>query len=374
VIAGGFLATSTLGMSFPVVPRLVSGPLAGGSRAVGVVVGAFAVASVLCRPAVAKLGDRRGHRALLLLGGVVSSIGLLLHVWADSILALALARGAAGLGFGATMVGLFTAALDAASAERQGEAASYLTIAITLGLGLGPIAGEWLLLEYGSGAVWVGATAAAGAGTVIVLRGLPRAAIGAPQPAPRSAAIWWSSTAVLPGVVAMFGVVAFAGFLAFIPLHALDVGVDRVGTLLLVSSATVIVARFVVARSARQDQLVTIIAAGLACEALGLLLIAVWTSPVGLWVAVAVMSAGWAVVLPWLVLAATRGAGAGERTRAVATFTMFTDVGVAVGPIMMGLVASFAGYGGAFVAGAVITAGGLLLTRPLTASPSPIPN
>ena len=62
--AGIFVVTGlgllAVGATLPVLPRYVKGPLGGGDVAVGIVIGAFAITGLACRPLAGHLADRRG--------------------------------------------------------------------------------------------------------------------------------------------------------------------------------------------------------------------------------------------------------------------------------------------------------------------------
>src|SRR5258705_9295045 len=63
----GFLA---VGAVLPVLPRYVHGPLGSGDVAVGVVIGAFALAAIVTRPIAGRIADARGRRPVMFIGGL----------------------------------------------------------------------------------------------------------------------------------------------------------------------------------------------------------------------------------------------------------------------------------------------------------------
>src|SRR5687767_4494610 len=65
VVASALAYFIGLGILAPVLPRYVEDELNGGGAEVGIVVGAFALTAALLRPAVGRLGDRRGRRVLV---------------------------------------------------------------------------------------------------------------------------------------------------------------------------------------------------------------------------------------------------------------------------------------------------------------------
>ena len=67
-----------VGVMIPALPRYIKGPLGGGNAAVGVAVGAFALAAVVTRPFVGRFGDRRGRRILMVAGPLIVAVAVFL--------------------------------------------------------------------------------------------------------------------------------------------------------------------------------------------------------------------------------------------------------------------------------------------------------
>ena len=65
VFSAALLAFLAIGAALPVLPGYVRGPLHSGDLAVGIVVGAFALTAVVCRPLAGRQADVRGRRTVL---------------------------------------------------------------------------------------------------------------------------------------------------------------------------------------------------------------------------------------------------------------------------------------------------------------------
>ena len=359
------VATSTLlffvafAMSIPVLPRYIVDVLGHGEAVVGLVFGANALAAVLARPMIGRIGDRHSRRALLVGGSVLTAIGLVAHVWADTVTLLVLARLVTGAGQAAVMVAATTIALDLAPATRRGEASSYIMVALQLGLGTGPLLGEIVLLRASYDAVWL--LSAVGAlvclATALGLTREPRRA------APEQRARLIHPAGVRPGVVLGIGAIGFIGYLAFVPLFGEEVGLEQVGPLFLVSSGTIALVRLLAARLPDRIGPVPGASVALALMAVGLLGMAAWRTPVGLYTMTFVMASGSALLFPSLMLAATSSVPEDERARAMATFTVFIDVTGAIGPSVLGLLVAVGGFAGAFAAAGVAALVALGLLR-----------
>jgi MFS family permease len=361
VAASTLLFFAAFAMSIPVLPRYIVDELGRGEAVVGLVFGANALAAVLVRPMIGRIGDRRSRRALLVGGSVLTALGLVAHVPADTVTLLVLARLVTGAGQAAVMVAATTLALDLSPLTRRGEAASYVMVALQLGLGTGPLAGELVLARssYDYDAVWI--VSAVGALVCLVTAlGLSREPRRLSQPG-RVRLV--HPAGVRPGVVLGVGAIGFIGYLAFVPLFGAEIGLSQVGPLFLVCSGTIAVVRTVFARLPDRIGPVPGASIALCAMGVGLVVMGLWRTPIGLYTTTFVMATGSALLFPSLMLAATATVPEHERARAMATFTVFIDVTGAVGPSVLGILVVLAGFSGAFVAAGVAAFGALLLLR-----------
>ena len=149
------LAFLAIGAALPVLPVFVHGPLHASNFAVGIVVGAFSVTSVFCRPLAGRFADSRGRRIVLVVAAFVMSAGGILYLLAGSVASLVAARLVVGMGEGALYTAGATWAVDLAPARRQGLALGLFGLAVWGGLSLGPLVGELLRSAAGYNAVWL---------------------------------------------------------------------------------------------------------------------------------------------------------------------------------------------------------------------------
>lgn len=353
------------GATLPVLPRYVSDGLGQGDVAVGIVMGSAAVSAIALRPAIGRMGDVRGRRALIVGGALVTALGMAAHVPASSVGVLVLARLVVGAGQGALFVGSATLVNDLAPADRRGEAASYFSVAIYVGLGFGPFLGEWILGRTSFDVVWWTVVAGLLVAAVVGLfapTGLDAGDDDEPPPVPRTGlARLLHPAAVGPGTVLFLGVVGFVGFNSFVPLHGEEIGLDDVAGVFLLFSVVVLVVRLTGSRLPDAHGPVVIGTVALVASAIGLLGIAAWRAPIGLYLFTVVLAVGSALLYPALMAAAVNSAPDNERSSAVATFTMFFEVSSALGAAVLGVVASQTSYAGAFAAAAMFSIAGLVV-------------
>jgi MFS family permease len=352
-VAATSLVFVAVGITIPLLPFVVTDEFGGTELAVGLVFGASAFSAILCRPTLGWLGDLRGRRVLMVLGTLVAAAGLVSHVLAVNVEGLVLARLVLGLGQAAVMVGAATIALDCAPMNRRGEASSYLFIAVNGGLGSGPAIGDGLA-RLGGDIAWYGAAGACLLAAALAFS-LPRAE--------RDQDSWTSSVLVRAsyGAALRIGTLGFAGFLAFVPLYADKLDLTATSVVFLLASGTVVLVRLAAATVPDRFGARRVARASFATLVIGFSLMAVWTTVPGLLVGTVVMAAGLSLLVPSLVLHATAGVSEGEETRQISMFTVFLDLGAALGPSVLGLMAAQTSYQQAFGMCAMAALLGLLL-------------
>ena len=316
-------------------------------------------------------------------GAAVAGIAIAGYTVAASLPVLVALRLLTGVGEAGLFVGAATAIQDLAPASRRGEAASYFSVAIYGGLALGPALGEAVADARGYDAVWL--LAAALCAVSAVLGWFTPIGDLAPPPTDGERRRLLHPAALLPGSVLGLSLIGFAGFSTFVPLYAEDIGLDGSRLVFILYAVVVLGVRVFGARVPDRFGPVPTASVALLCTASGLLLMAAWRQPAGLFAATVLFALGAALLFPSLMRLVVDGAPDAERSSAVATFSIFFDLSQGVGALALGGVVAVGGKPSAFVVGAVAAAGGLAVLRrriaPLeganptyAATPAPVPD
>jgi MFS family permease len=359
------------GMLVPAVPRYVAGELTGGNIAVGLAVGSFALSGLLLRPVAGRLADRRGRSIAMVGGGIVFAVSVAGYGLADSVGALLALRLLTGVGDAFFFVGAITAMSDLAPAERRGEAISLFSLSLYVGLALGPPIGETVVGVAGFTTVWL---VSAGSALVAVLLALRVGETREPSAVQESAvpARLIPPAAVVPALLLLALVWGMAGFLAFVPLYALDLGLSGAGFLLFGFAAIVVVIRSVGARIPDRLGATRAVRLSLLCTTIGLALMGGWRSVPGLVIGTAILGIGVALGTPAIMTLALDRASASERGAVMGVVSMSIDVAQGLGPATFGLAAAATTRNGGFLTAALIAAAGLTLATRGWAAGRPI--
>ena len=254
-MTGPFLALSAAsliyfvaeGMTLPVLPVYVAGPLGSGDVALGLVFGAFSVTALALRPFVGSFADRRGRRPVLIGGAILLVVTMLGHLVATSVELLIVMRLLLGASEAAFFVAALTMSSDLAEEGRRGEALSLISVSLYAGVAIGPFIGEAVLGEDRFWAVWIAAAALAGVAALAALRvpeTRPVAAAGSAPPAPGRYR-FIHPAGIVPGLIVLAGTWGMAGFFVFAKPYGEEMGMPAVAPLFLLYAGIVIAIRAV---------------------------------------------------------------------------------------------------------------------------------
>jgi len=360
VMLSNFAYFLSVGATLPVLPRFVEGPLGGGSVAVGIAIGSFSFSAVAVRLFTGRLGDIHGRRFLIIGGAAIVALSVLAYVPTESLWLLLVLRLVSGVGEGLFYVGAASAINDLAPDERRGEALSYFSLSLFAGVGLGPVLGESVLQSFSFDAAWLVAAALA---AVAAVTGwfVPETRPEGLAPSERKALV--HPAALVPGTVMAASIWGLAMFTSFVPLYALDIGLEGSRFLFALHSGLVFAVRLIFARL--PDQLGPAKAANgaLACSVAGFIVMALWSTTPGLVVGTIVWSLGHSLAFPALMSMAVRGAPAAERGAVVGAFTAFFDLAFGVGAVAAGGIVALLGYRGGFLSASIAAGAGLVLLQ-----------
>jgi MFS family permease len=348
-----------IGAALPTLPTFVRGPLGAGDVAVGIVVGAFALTSVVCRPLAGRQSDRRGRRVVMLAGTFAMTAGGVLYLLAHSVLALVLARLVVGAGEGTVYTAGATWAIDLAPEDRRGFALGLFGLAVWGGLSLGPLAGELLRSHAGYDAVWA-LTAALPAAAAVIATRLPEPEAPALDPQSEREALL-PHAARRPGLALALANIGYAALAGFVVLALKERGISGGATVFTAFAVAVFAARLALSRVPdRAGARPTATAAGL-LEALGLTVIAAAHSLGVALIGALIVGVGFSMLFPSLALMVVGEITDDRRGTAMGAFTAFFDIGVGLGGPIAGLTAAVAGYPAVFYLSAAAALGTAVL-------------
>ena len=359
-IAASMLAFfSAGGMFLPVTPRFAAGPLGETDLAVGVAIGSFAIASLVLRPFVGRLADRRGRRPLLIAGAIVTVVATFGHLAAGDLALLIAMRLLLGAGEALFFVAGMAATTDLAPEHRRGEAISIMSLALYLGVAIGPVAGETVFGLGGYSAVWIVSGVVALVAVVLSWFAPETLDVGARG---ADSGRLLHPRGIVPGLLVLCGAWGMGAYFAFLPLLTDELELEGTGPLFALYALIVVGLRIVGAKLPDRLGAARLSGAALATSAVGLTIAGLAPTPTGLAIATVVFATGTAFTFPAIMALAVAGVSPGARGSVVGTASLFLDAAFGLSPAVLGLLAGFAGYPSVFlVSAAVALAGSIAL-------------
>ncbi len=373
VTVAGLMFFMYIGTLLPLIPLYIEGPLGGTEFGVGLNVAAFAVAAVVARPFIGSLANRYGRRSVMVSGTLFAAVGGAGMSQVGSLLPLLGFRALTGIGEAAMFVGAATLIADLSPRDRRAEGASYFSVAVFTGLGLGPVFGEWLLDDtqfertFIAGAIFaLGAAAVAFFAPSFVVSPdsqTGKAVESTDAPALRGLSRYIHPAAVLPGSVLALGVGGLTTFFLFVPEYSRELGLGSSGGLFLVYSLMSLLIRIFGATLPERLGPRRMVTVALLAFAIGLLAVAVFDAVWALWFAAVAIGIGAAFNYPSLNALTVNRVNDSERAVAISSFTMFFEIGSAVSGLAIGALGQVVGKQSAFYGGVVMVLVGLVVLR-----------
>ncbi|HRJ44813.1 MAG: MFS transporter [Caldilineaceae bacterium] len=305
---------------------------------IGLILGAFGIASLLGRPLAGALSDSLGSKPVILFGTaslLVGALGVSQTVWPPALFGLRILQTAGYVAFTTASTALIA---QLAPVARRGAAIALFGAAANVAITLTPaIVSAGLDLLTLRGAFWLCGGLALAAG-LLVWTAIPNE----PSSSRRRLAMWEVLTppAPLRGpmlTTALFGI-AFGAFYSFLPLLAERRGLEPVGLAYTVYGGSIIVARLLTANLLDRPDRTAVLAPSLLIATSGLLGFAFADNWTLLLVSAALMAAGSGVAHPALIALCVDRLPDNERGRATASFYLAFDLGIGMGNWLLGSV------------------------------------
>ncbi|MEI6123706.1 MAG: MFS transporter [Bacteroidota bacterium] len=330
---------------------------------VGVVLGAYTLASVLVRPFSGFALDRFGRRTLFLSALVVYTFLFAGYLVALSIAAILLLRFAQGLTWGFTTVSGSTIAVDITPNSKRGQGIGYFALSTTLGMSVGPVIGLFVCNQWGYTAmflsgIFIGVASLACAYAVHLRK---RFVVGKHIKLRLSSMFHQGS--IRPSMNVFLTMIAYGSLLSFAALYGRELGIQNTALYFLILSVGIALARITSGKEFDKRGPRRIISLCLMLLIIGFPMLALAQEPVWFYVSALIIGFGNGVVFPTFQAMVNNLAEVGQRGAANSTLYTAVDLGMGLGMLLAGLIAQEISLSAIFWMCAAVCAAGLLFFR-----------
>ncbi|WP_144794871.1 MFS transporter [Kocuria palustris] len=336
---------------------------------------AFVVGATVARLVTGFVVDRLGRRKVMLAALAVVIIACALYLPAASLPALIAVRIVHGFAYAFASTAVMAIAQSVIPPARRAEGTGYVALGTTLATAVGPALGLFLVGSFSYGALFATALGTAVLGLVLALF-LRKPAAGTPartdeeaeqrdEAAAARQARFSLSEIVHPAVVpiGLFMVLiglCYAGVITYLNAYAVERDLAAGAGLFFVAyAAAMLVMRFVLGRVQDQRGDNVVVWFGLVCFALALVVLAAAGEDWQVVVAGALTGLGYGTLMPAAQAIAVSAVPADRLGTGISTLLLLADVGIGLGPVLLGAILSSTGYGPMYLglAGLVVVAG-----------------
>lgn len=329
---------------------------------VGLVMGAFALGLILCRPSLGKLADYRSRKLVVLIGMAVVAIAPLGYLVAKSIALLLLIRAFHGISIAAYTTGNSALIVDLSPVAKRGELIGYMSLTNPIGMALGPAMGGFLSEKFGytplfllsCGLGLLGLLFAAQVQEPPTVEASLRKVQGTDTvstPPPREQ--FWQLLGRpglrIPTVILLLTGLVFGAVTTFVALYIREAGVEfNAGWFYTAAAISSFGIRLVTGRASDRYGRGLFITGSLVCYCVGMLLLAFAQTPMSFLLAGLVQGMGGGTLIPIIIALISDRSHPYERARVFALCVGGFDVGLAIAGPVFGAFAPNLGYQGIF--------------------------
>jgi len=335
-----FIIFAAFQLLMPVVPQYAF-YLGGDERIAGYVVGIFTISAVLIRPWIGFELDRRGRKAIFIIGLAIFVFAVLGYIWFPVLVSLLLFRVIHGFGWAGSTTAAGAIVADIIPPQRRGEGMGYYGMFSNLAMAVGPALGLFLITNISfNSAFYVSAILAAIAFFLALFLRVPPILKGEGENKP----VFFEPTSFQPGLIMFFVTLTWGGIVSFLPAYAFSLGLEDIGIYFTIYAIVLMAIRPFAGMISDRYGSGVVLVPGLICVSLAMLIISyAHTLPVFLLAAV-LNGIGFGSTHPTLQALTVTRAPVSRRGAANATFFSAFDLGIGLGAVILGNVAHWFSY------------------------------
>jgi MFS family permease len=309
---------------------------------IGVLIGSFFFSSLVLRPFVGRALLKIQEKSFMIAGTLLFALTSVAYLLAPPFWPLLIVRMFQGIGFALFQTASITLIVNISSEAHRGRSLSFFYLAMNLSGALGPSLGMFLINHFSFIILFLVCLGLSLCSLFITHK------LGMKQIAPLQDPLiengsLFSRNALSPSIVSFFSLFTWGALVAFFPLYAINHGVANPGLFFTTIAIMLILGRGLGGKMIDLYSKEKIILPCLITYIISMVILAVSkTLPMFILVGV-IWGIGHAFLLPSLVVYILDRVGSSPGPT-MGTFTAITDLGMSLGPVMMGIIIHEASY------------------------------
>ena len=327
----------------PTLPIYVT-QLGSSEREVGVLVGIMGVAALITRFFIGGVLTRCSEKRVMIFGAALFSLTFPAAIVLQPFWPLIAVRIFQGIAFASFHTAAMAYTINVISPTYRGQGIAYFMLAPNFAMAVAAPSGVFLADQYGFSIFFLACAVSSACSLLLSFGVKERSMVKTLNQSTllRSAfVIEWKI--VVPAIASFMQMFIFGALIAFVPLYALQRGVTNPGVFFTASAIVIIIGRVFGGKILDTYDKEKIVLSFIVVSAVSLILLS-FSRTLPMFVLVGLLSgAGAAFFQPACTAYAFEYAGSTSGA-AVATYQAFMDLGMALGPVIMGLIIPLTGY------------------------------
>jgi MFS family permease len=336
-----FVFTSVFYLLIPTLPIYLS---RWGSTEIeiGVLIGAFFLSSVVFRLFVGRALLKIPEKRFMLIGTILFALTSIAYILTPPFWPLLIVRVFQGIGFAFFHTAIYTLIANISLEGHRGQSLSYFTLAMTLSGAIAPSVGMILINQYSFTYFFLVCLGLSLCSLFITLK-LERRPVAPSQDSLTEDRFFLNRKALPPSIVSSLSLFIWGALTAFFPLYAIHHGVTNPGLFFTTIAIMLLLVRSLAGKTFDLYSKEKVILPCLTTYIISMAILA-FSKTLPMFILVAVIwGIGNAFLMPSLVAYALDHVGSSPGP-IMGTFTAITDLGISLGPVVMGIVVHEASY------------------------------
>jgi MFS family permease len=309
---------------------------------IGVLIGIFAVSSLFLRPFVGRALLRIPEKNFLMAGTLLHVFTSAAYIFTPPFWPFFSVRVLQGIGYAFSSTAILTLIANVSPQAHRGQSLGYFLLTNNIASALAPTLGMFLINNFSFTILFL-VCSGLSIGALVITNRLGKREITPPAESSTEDGFYISRKALSPSIIGFFFFFALGALHAFFPLYAINHGVANPGLFFSTIAVMLILGRLLGGRVLDLYHREKIILPCLVTYIISMVILAFSKTLPMFILAAAIWGAGHAFLFPSLVAYVLDCVGSSPGP-AMGTFTAISDLGMCLGPVMMGILLHAASY------------------------------